>query len=230
MISSPTPMRWLFFVMLAANLAFFAWLRQQPMPEPLRFAATDPNVPGLRLLSEAEPVNRSPEWQNPASNDNNAVSPVVPVCFRTGPFASQAAINQVLEPLQDFVIKTRTRRETASQEAGYWVFLPATDTRAEALKAARRLSQAGVRDYYVVTAGAHENTVSLGLYRDKDNAMARLESLLQRGFDAQWEARLEQWPEYWLDVAVASDQADKLPQLLTEAAPTARAFAASCDW
>lgn len=227
MNSAPVLSRWLFFGLLAANLAIFAWLRQQPAPEPIRFVATDPGVPGLRLLSEVETPGKQPTWQNPAEN---SVSPVMPVCFRVGPFTSQAAISQVLEPLQDFVIKTRARRETASQEAGYWVFLPATKTRTEALRAARRLSDAGVKDYYVVTAGAHENTVSLGLYRDKDNAMARLESLNRRGFDAQWEARLEQWPEYWLDVAVASDQTEKLPRLLAEVAPESKAFAASCDW
>ncbi len=223
-------LRGLFFALLAANLALFVWLRQQPKPEPVVFSATDAGVPPLQLLSEVEPPANAASWHKAPLAEGENANNVVPVCFRIGPFSSQAAINQVLEPMQDFVIKTRSRRETASQEAGYWVFLPAAENRAAALKAARRLMEAGVQDYYVVTAGAHENTVSLGLYRDKSNAMSRLENLRQRGFDAQWEARLEQWPEYWLDVAVASDQAQKLPAILNEKAPDSHSFSAPCDW
>ncbi len=227
MNSTPTLIRWLFFMLLAANLTLFAWLRQHPVKTAPVFSATDPSVPGLQLLSEADPAPHDAIWKK--DHEENATE-IAPVCFRIGPFPSQAAINPVLEPVQSFVIKTRTRRKTASQEAGYWVFLPATKTRAEALKSARKLAQAGVRDYYVVTAGARENTVSLGLYRQKDNAMARLEELQQRGFDAQWEARLEQWPEYWLDVAMASDQADKLAPILDAAAIEIQSFPAACDW
>ncbi len=219
--------RLFFFLLLIANLALFIWLRQQPVPSATASPPRhDRHIPSLRLLSELErenPVSTGLGLQADAHG-------IVPVCFRIGPFSTQAVVSQLQETLQDFMIKARLRRETASQEAGYWVFLPAAASRAQALKTARRLSDAGIKDYYVVTAGARENTVSLGLYRDKENAMSRLERLRQRGFDAQWEARLEQWPEYWLDVALASDQAEKLPAIVAEKQPDSSIFSSTCDW
>ena len=51
------------------------------------------------------------------------------------------------------------------------------------LATARSLAAQGVRDYYVVTAGPGENTVSLGLFREQRNAEARLAEVRALGIE-----------------------------------------------
>jgi hypothetical protein len=58
-----------------------------------------------------------------------------------------------------------------------------------------------VRDYYVVTAGDQENTVSLGLFRDLANAEKRRDELSAQGFTAVLEPRTEDAAQWWIDLA-----------------------------
>src|SRR5690606_12837132 len=73
-------------------------------------------------------------------------------------------------------------------------------SREQALATARQLAARGVRDYYVVTAGEQENTVSLGLFRELANAEKRRDDLQAQGFRAQLEPRTEQASQWWIDL------------------------------
>ena len=101
--------------------------------------------------------------------------------------------------------RIRVRETRATQVRGYWVFLPAMASREQALAAARNLSQKGVRDYYVVTAGDQQNTISLGLFRDQGNAERRSAEITALGFSPKTNARSEDLPQYWLDYALSGD-------------------------
>ena len=99
-----------------------------------------------------------------------------------------AAPEQLFELMGAFTpnaerIQFRETRSLANR--GYWVFLPAQGSRDKALSIARELSAKGLRDYYVVTAGERENTISLGLFRDLSNAEQRHEQVRQAGFAPQ---------------------------------------------
>ena len=59
----------------------------------------------------------------------------------------------------------------------------------------------GLRDYYVVTAGDQQNTVSLGLFRDLENAQRRQADVAELGYVATIEARTEPVPQWWVDIA-----------------------------
>jgi hypothetical protein len=58
-----------------------------------------------------------------------------------------------------------------------------------------------VRDYYVVTAGDQQNTISLGLFHEQANAQKRLNEISALGFAPQLIARTEDLPVYWVDFA-----------------------------
>ena len=53
----------------------------------------------------------------------------------------------------------------------------------------------------MVTAGDQQNTVSLGLFRDLDNARRRQAEVAALGYSATVEARTEQVPQWWVDIA-----------------------------
>lgn len=200
-------MRYLFIIFLLANIAFFVWTKRLSTVPESTFKAVDEGVEKLALIVEVE--------------TNKTNSPVVPevsanvqqMCYSAGPFDVEANVHAAKESLDPLVLKTNIRKITTTQEAGYWVYLPALSSRSEALKKGRELAAAFVKDYYVVTSGDNENSISLGLYRESYNADNRISELSSKGFQVNKEIRIEQWPEFWLDFSITETQIEGLPDL-----------------
>lgn len=221
--------RFLFLVALLSNIALYIYARQN-MPKQEHFVAVDPGVTKLVLLSEQDVENTI--WEEKDTQLNNQDNPEVSfnqVCYTIGVFNAKSEIQPVLDALKNSVLKIRTRKVISTQEAGYWVYIPALKSRQEALGIGRKLSENFIEDYYVVTVGENENTISLGLYRDSVNADARLQELISRGFNAEKQIKVEQWPEFWLDYAIASDQIESLADI-AEINPDISTNKVECNW
>lgn len=198
-------LRALVFLLLALNLGAAVWQlsarRGEPAPARTALAAVAP----LELLSEREGP--------PAAGAELALAPSGPgsrldeACGSLGPFDNQADTRSVLNALAPAVTRIRIREEQTRRTRGYWVHLPAAASREAALASARRLAELGVRDYYVVTAGEAQNTVSLGLFREKANAERRQAEIVALGLAPQTNERSEELPVYWLDFALADPAA-----------------------
>jgi hypothetical protein len=193
--------RTLFVLLLALNIGGVCWLLfAHPRSTP-PFAATDPGVPKLVLLSERDGTDienaelaSAPESKADLANDQ---------CRSIGPFQTQADTRAAMNALTPQSKRIRIRETHATQTRGYWVYLPAQATREQALAMARTLSQKGVHDYYVVTAGDQQNTISLGLFRDQGNAERRRAEIAGLGLLPQMNTRTEDMPAYWVDLALA---------------------------
>jgi cell division septation protein DedD len=191
--------RALFLLLLAANLGAASWLVFAPDMRATEAPASDPGVPKLALLSERDrgddasaELAAPPETRADLRNDE---------CHSIGTFPTQADVRAAISTLTPLTRRIQFREAHATQARGYWVYLPALQTREQALAAARQLSSKGVRDYYVVTAGDQQNTISLGLFRDQGNAERRRAEIAALGFTPQSIARTEELPVYWLDYA-----------------------------
>jgi hypothetical protein len=189
-------------ILLCLNLAAALWWG---LHAPARALALPPGmagVPSLTLLAEAEADAL------PASAEL-AVAPsrmeATPVCLSVGPFDTPSALRRAVDALGTSVGKLQYREAQVQSTRGWRVFVPASNSRAEALAQARALAGQGIRDYYVVTAGPGENTVSLGLFREQKNAEARLAEVRALNIPATMEAASEDRPQWWLEIAVATD-------------------------
>jgi hypothetical protein len=191
-------LRALLLLLACMNLGVGLWwaLHVEPEYEPL--PTSEPGIGSLTLVRETE---RSPL---PAAAELDAApEPLadMPVCLSLGPFETPADLRSAMGRLMPRVGRIQFRELPATALRGYRVFLPAAASRADALAAARALAARGLRDYYVVTAGDQENTVSLGQFRDLDNANRRQAEVEALGYAAQVEARTEQVPQWWIDIA-----------------------------
>jgi hypothetical protein len=189
--------RIVFLLLLAMNLASVAWWYwrgQQPAPPPIALSA-----PALVLLSERDNAAMSEAARSATTAQAVAAGATSAVCGALGPFKDQTALKRGLEVLTPQVTRIQYQESSSVTTRGYWVYLPALDSRDAALKSARQLNAAGVRDYYVVTAGDHENTVSLGLFRDRDNAARRQSQIAALGFPARLEERTEVERAWWIE-------------------------------
>jgi hypothetical protein len=220
--------RLLFILAVLSNIGIYIYNRQHVV-KPIKFTPFDAGVQQLTLLSELDDENTI--WEE--SEDDKGIKQSDEIfnqeCYTVGVFNSKSEIRPILDILKEGVIKIRTRKVISSQEAGYWVFIPTKQSREEALNISRELTKFGIKDHYVVTGGENENTLSLGLYRDKQNADARLQEVLSRGFKAEKQVRIEQWPEFWLDYAIASDKVKSLPNI-NETNPDVSTNKVECNW
>ncbi|GJM08415.1 MAG: hypothetical protein DHS20C11_06910 [Lysobacteraceae bacterium] len=188
-------------LLVLANLAVAGLQQMDPessTAEPA-FQAVEPGVPALVLLNERDPAIVARQRLRSSREQL--------VCYSVGPLPSQADARRVANGLSEATEATRERLSHVTRERGFWIYLPALPSREEALEQARRLATAGVRDYYVVTAGDRENTISLGLYGQRENALRRQASLIALGFNAEFSIRHEERPEYWVDYAITPEQA-----------------------
>lgn len=196
--------RILFLLLLAMNIGVALWLYFAPQPRAHAFAPTDPGVPKLMLLSERERANDTGAAEL-ASAPEAAAQPSNGACASIGPFPTQADMRTALNALTPLVARIQYREARSTETRGYWVYLPAQSNREKALVLARQLSEKGVRDYYVVTAGDQPNTISLGLFHDQVNADKRRDEVAKLGFAPEVVARTEELPVYWIDYAEERD-------------------------
>lgn len=197
-------LRLLFVLLSALNIAVGAWLLLgQPYARGGR--PSDPGVTELRLLSEL------PEPAPTASTSATVAVPATATprrnlsysCLALGPFATPQDLRNARQALAAQATRMRSRQEQASQTSGWWVYLPAAGSRAQALEQARQLGAHQVGDYFVVSSGDQSNTISLGLFKDPANARKRRDEVAAAGFPARMSERSESVPEYWLDLVVA---------------------------
>lgn len=216
--------RILFIMLLAANLGVGVWLWQssRPLPPP---PAVDPGVARLVLIAEREvrdPDAASAELSAAPEPDDTWAERG---CVAIGPFPTQSEARRALDLLTPMVDRIRTREEYERQSRGFAVFLPAPSTREEALATARSLQQQGVRDYYVVTAGPQQNTISLGLFSNRDNAERRVAEVMALGFRPAITERIDDRAVIFVDVVPSPDRPFDWRSVLPESALSERPVA-----
>ncbi|MFC4763984.1 SPOR domain-containing protein [Dyella koreensis] len=211
-------LRLLFVLLIAFNIAVGAWLLLGQDDTHGR-SATDPGVPTLHLLSERpvapastavvanpEPVAPPAPVTAPVSASTVKTTPTTRpnsyTCISIGPFATPIDMRNARGALSAQAARMRSRQEQTTQTRGWWVYLPASASREQALEQARKLTAASINDYFVVGLGGQPNTISLGLFKDPANARKRRDEVAAAGFPAQMTERTETVPEYWLDLAV----------------------------
>jgi hypothetical protein len=193
-------LRVLFMLLLALNLGVASWLYFTPQAAKTELPVTDVGITRLELIAEREPPSEaatSELAEAPAERGPAAAE----ICRSIGPFPTQADVRNAINKLTPLTRRIQFREARTTQPRGYWVFVPAMASREQALGVARQLSSKGVRDYYVVTAGDQQNTISLGLFRDQNNAERRRAEIAGLGFSPQLVQRTEDLPVYWIDFA-----------------------------
>jgi hypothetical protein len=196
-------MRLLFLLLLAANLALFAWwayyapsdatadpepLRRQLSPEKIRLLEGKE----LKALAAAKP--KPP----PAAS---AVPAAAGACIEWGGFAVAEApkAEQALAPL---ALGARLSQRRSEETAGWWVFIPPQGNRAGAQKKTAELKALGIEEFFILQdEGKMRWAVSLGVFSSEDAARKHLEVLRAKGVrSAQSGERDTQVAKIWLQL------------------------------
>jgi len=189
--------RALVLLLLVSNLAVGLWWWLRPLPQQVLPPATESGVPPLRLLSEIEGGSSAELAAAPEPSSASGET-----CLEVGPFLTRTDLRRAFNALVPLALRIQFRETQVQSDRGWWVFLPAPESREQALATARELSARGLRDYYVVTAGENANTISLGLFREFANAEQRREAVRAQGFAADLAPRVEPVTQYWIGLAI----------------------------
>lgn len=202
-------MRLAFLLLLAANLAFFAWARFLAPPDPAVDRAPlarqlEPQklriVPQRELaqLPSAAPAPEKPK-PKPVAAPAPEAAPVA--CVEWGSF-SPADASRAAQRLEPLALGARLAQYRGEEIASWWVHMPPQGNRAGALKKAAELKQLGVFDYFIVQDnGALRWSLSLGVFRSEDAAKAHLEALRDKGVRSAVIGRREtRVPKVWFQV------------------------------
>ncbi len=213
-------MRTVFLLLLAANLALFAWFGYYSPSD----SASDPapgrrqlNADKIRLLEGKELKSLDSVKPAPAAAPAPAVAPATPsaqttaaasatpqapaACVEWGGFAVAEApkAEQALAPL---ALGPRLTQRRSEETAGWWVFIPPQANRAAAQKKAAELKALGVDEYFVLQdEGKMRWAISLGVFSSEEAAKSRLEALRAKGVrSAQTGERDTQVAKVWFQL------------------------------
>lgn len=167
-------MRALVFLLVAANLVFFAWaqgyLGERSSPDSVRLTQ-ELAADRLRIVSRDQPP--APVAPPPKK--------VVEKCIAWAALA-EADVAPVEALLTERFAELRRARHLIAEQSSWWVFIPPQANKAEADKKAAELKRLNVPEYFVVQdAGPNRFAISLGIFSSEPAAEERLEALKAKG-------------------------------------------------
>ena len=176
-------MRVAFFLLLLANLAFFAWANWLAPKETHLPVSPKVDAPRLQLATEAVP----------ASADGS--------CVTVGPFATNELAARARQTLTDSGYPSVPREVKTSTVDGYWVYLESPVGEVGERRLIDRLKRGGIEEARGV-GETGSRRISLGVFTDDTRAAAQSERVARLGLLPQIEAREKPASTLWLDLTL----------------------------
>jgi len=175
--------RIVFFLLLLANLAFFAWayFGSGRASEESQLLEQQLNPQDISLLTGDQIAKLAAERAKQA--DRPKAGPKAPpvACIEFGAF-SPAEVSRVQQAFEPLALGTRLSQRRAEEVASYWVFIPPLRSRQSANQKAAELKKLGVEDFFIVLEDAKFRfAISLGVFKTEEAAQSRLAEVRTKG-------------------------------------------------
>lgn len=217
----------IFFALLLANVAFFAWRENAGPPpghEPQRLQQQiDPDK--VQLLLPQKPVPDKAVQEKPAAVEASAEGPAL-LCKAFSGISSDSA-----KAVQSAVASSAPNAQVAviasKESTSYWVHIPAQSSKSGAEKKVTELKEMGVSDSFIISDdGPNKWAVSLGLFKSREMADNYFQRLVKLGVrSAKIEVRDKAADKVRLEI---SAPAETLGTLARELKPLANASIGEC--
>ena len=166
-------MKWVFFVLLAANLGLAAFIY-------MRDRLPNPDAQLLRQQMNADQIQIVAPRPTPP-RAQVATAPGPGVCLEWGSFGA-TELPKAQAAFDSLALGERVRRTEVGVSTSYWIYIPPLKSRSEMDKKTIELKERGVADYApMLEAGRWRYAISLGVYRNEDGAKKQLGLLRQKG-------------------------------------------------
>ena len=187
-------MKLIIYFLLICNLGFAAW----------HFRGLDVREDGaeneLELSHENQLILLSEYQQKEQTLSGGKL------CYSLGPFINKSESKKAQELFKNSNVEVKNIQLRDTSRSGFWVTLPASESRQEAKKQIARLKKLNVKDYFLVAKGSHENAISLGVYSQKKLARRRVDEIIRLGFIPRMESVPLPRKVYWINWYKDSEQ------------------------
>jgi hypothetical protein len=245
-------MRVFVFLMIVANLLFFAWsqgyfgtpaspdalrVEQQLLPEQVRVVARDEPPPagegggnGADRTDAVPPNNADVPADSMSSAsvpaevaDGTAASAEAVACLQSGDLSVPAA-DMIENLLAERFSAFRATRTAIAGSTSYWVNIPPLASKKEADVKAGELRQLKVAEFYIVQeSGPNNHAISLGLFSSRESANTHLNMLRAKGVkSAKVTERVVKPPMASFEIRGPETQAEALRLAIATAVPESR--------
>ncbi|MCL1526604.1 sporulation protein [Xanthomonas nasturtii] len=180
-----------------------------PAPAPMAATASVPEPVPTPAMAETAPrpvdAAAAANSASKAVDESTAVAKPVSVptpperCVSVGPYAARSDADAALARVGGQASRASVRADTDAGVSTFRVMLPNVGDRAAAQALVKRITAAGIGDYYVIAQG-EDNTVALGQYQSRERAERRQASLVSAGFPAQLVPSGNGQSRWWIDV------------------------------
>ncbi len=217
-------MRYLVYILVLFNLAYFTWHQYSPTDKPhhLQPVPLAPGIEPLVLLSERQSSGSSAaagkvdEVQQPAETTATETVPVIEytaparveevpdtntrreperVCQTIGPLLDKNDAASISAQLYQQGYQPAVRGGEVREPSGYWVYMAAMPV-GEARAIVSDLDANGMKDYFI----GKRNHISLGIFSSKRKAQVRQKRIKTLGYDAVLDQRYRTRTVFWLDI------------------------------
>lgn len=127
-------------------------------------------------------------------------------CTTVGPFRELAQAATAAATLRTAGYQPTQRVAEGDIWIGYWVYIDAIPTEAEANAILAKVRGEGVTDSYVIPNSDSGNLVSLGVFSEISGVTRRREQVRSLGFDPKVVDRTRRATVYWVDVMLTPGQ------------------------
>ena len=136
-------------------------------------------------------------------------------CTSVGPFRELAQAATAASMLRGAGYQPTQRVADGEIWIGYWIYIDAIPTEAEANAILAKVRGQGITESYVIPNSDSGNLVSLGVFGEIGNVTRRREQVRSLGYDPKVVDRTRRATVYWVDIVLAGDQTVDLDKLQT---------------
>lgn len=127
-------------------------------------------------------------------------------CVSLGPFLNLREATEATAMLNEAGLDPSQRLSESQVWFGHWVHLPPYKTRSEAVAVVENLRKNGVTDIYIEPSGPMQNSVSLGVFSEREHAETRAGAIRKYGIRPQIRDRYRDSSVYWVDFEMPEGQ------------------------
>jgi cell division septation protein DedD len=175
-------------------------------------ASTPPSASAPARTSGSPPAST----QTPASAASPARDASAATrCMSVGPFRDLAQAATAAATLRTSGYQPTQRVADGDIWIGYWIYIDAIPTEAEANAILAKVRGQGITESYVIPNSDSGNLVSLGVFGEISNVTRRREQVRALGYDPKVVDRTRRGTVYWVDVVLTADQTLDFDKLQT---------------
>jgi hypothetical protein len=173
--------------------------------------ALAPDTGGAALDAATEPETSTADSPSvvevtPPANVPVAADDAPRVCVSVGPFRELSQAATAAANLRGAGLDPVQRVGEGDIWVGYWVYLAAIPTLADAETILARLKENRITEAYVIPSSDSGTLISLGVFTEVARAGSRLNAARELGYEATISDRTRRGTVYWVDVLLASGQ------------------------